>query len=166
MPELIAITYPDQETASEVVRTLGRLQTEHVLEVDDVVAVIKEEDGKVRLDQRVDLTSLGAIGGALWGSLIGILFFAPLMGLLLGTVAGAIVGRFSDYGIDDDFMKEVGASLQRGGSAVFVLVRKSTPDKVLDAVGKYGGTVLRTSLSKDAESTLQTALDQHVGARS
>jgi uncharacterized membrane protein len=160
MSELIAIAYPDKQTASEVRQTLARLQTEHLIELDDVVVVVKDNDGKVRLDQAVNLTGAGAASGALWGGLIGMLFFAPLLGMAVGAASGALSGKFSDFGVDDNFMQDVGAHLQPGGSAIFVLVRRATPDRVLEEVGRYGGTVLRTSLSRDAEERLQAALSQ------
>jgi uncharacterized membrane protein len=158
MSDLIAIAYLEESTAAQVRDVLMRLQRERLIELEDAVAVVKGRDGKVRLDQAVSLAASGAAGGALWGTLIGMLFFAPLLGLLLGAAGGAIGGTLSDYGIEDRFMKELGTQLQPGTSALFVLVRKVTPDKVLDAVRQYGGTVLRTSLTKDAEERLQHAL--------
>jgi uncharacterized membrane protein len=166
MADLIAVAYPNKETATDVVRTLGRLQTEHVIELADIVIVNKDQDGKVRLQQRQDLVALGALGGALWGGLIGMLFLAPLLGMAAGMAGGALGGKFTDYGIDDQFMKDLAAQFQPGSSAVFALVTKATQDKVLDEVGKYGGKVLRTSLSREAEANLQNALDQqHAGAQ-
>jgi uncharacterized membrane protein len=164
MSELIAIAYPNRETATDVVRNLARMQGERIIELEDVVAVTKDERGKVKLDQSVDLVSLGAVRGALWGSLIGMLFLAPLLGLLAGTAAGALGGKLSDYGIDDRFMKSLGSQLQPGGSAVIMLVTKATPDKALEDIQKFGGTVLRSSLSHDAEANLQAALQQHAGS--
>ena len=160
MSDLIAIAYPDKQTASQVMRTLARLQTEPLIELEDAVAVIKDEEGKVTLDQAVDLVGPGALGGALWGTLIGMLFFAPLLGLAVGAASGALGGRFSDYGIDDQFAKDLSTQLQPGTSALFVLVRRVTPDKVLDEIRQYGGTVLRTSLTRDAEERLQAALSR------
>jgi len=55
-------------------------------------------------------------------------------------------------------MKELGTTLEPGTSALFVLVRQATPDKVLEEVKPFGGKVLKTSLSKEAEANLQTAL--------
>jgi uncharacterized membrane protein len=163
MSELIAIAYPNRETATEVVRALGRMQADRVIELEDFVIVTKDERGKVKLDQRVDLVSAGAVGGALWGSLIGMLFLAPLLGLIAGTAAGALGGKLSDYGIDDRFGNDLGTQLQPGGSAVIMLVTKATPDKALEGIRKFGGTVIRTSLAHDAEETLQAAL-QHAGS--
>jgi uncharacterized membrane protein len=44
-------------------------------------------------------------------------------------------------------------------SAVFVLLRNATPDKVIPELGKFGGTILQTNLSDDADDKLQEALD-------
>jgi uncharacterized membrane protein len=38
------------------------------------------------------------------------------------------------------------------------MVEKVTPDKAVEAMSKYGGTVLKTSLSKEGEEQLQAAL--------
>ena len=165
MSDLIAIAYPDEGTAVQVRDTLARLQRERLIELADAVIVVKEQDGKVRLNQAVPLTAAGAAGGALWGTLIGTLFFAPLLGMAVGAASGAIGGKISDYGIEDRFMEELGAQLQPGTSALFILVRKVTPDKVLDEVKQYGGTVLRSSLTKDAEERLQQALQQGQGSQ-
>ena len=78
---------------------------------------------------------------------------------MAGAAAGAAAGALADIGIDDNFMKELGATLKPGSSALFVLVRKVTPDKVLEAVRGIGGKVLKTSLSHDDEAKLQAALD-------
>jgi uncharacterized membrane protein len=134
MAELIAVAYPDKNTARDVVQTLSRLQTEHVVELTDVAVATKEQDGKVRLAQGRDLVALGALGGALWGGLIGLLFFAPLLGMVAGMAGGALGGKFSDYGIDDRFMKDLAAQFQPGGAAVFLLLSKATSDKVLEEV--------------------------------
>ncbi len=139
--DLIAVVYPDESTAVQVRDTLARLQTERLVELDDAVVVVKEQDGEVQLEP---LVASGAAGGALWGTLIGMLFFAPLLGLIVGAAGGAISGKLSDYGIDDNFMKQLGVQLRPGNAALFVLVRKATPDKVLDQVKQYGGACLRS----------------------
>lgn len=158
MSDLIAIAYDDRFKAEEVRLTLAKLQTEHLIELEDAAVVIKTEDGKVKLNQAVNLAGAGAVGGGFWGLLIGTLLFSPLFGAAVGAATGAISGALSDIGVDDDFMRDLGATLQPGTSALFILVRKVTPDKVLEQVSKYGGKVLRTSLSKDKEAQLQEVL--------
>jgi uncharacterized membrane protein len=159
MSDLIVIAYDDEFKAEEVRLTLAKLQVEHLIELEDAAVVVKNEQGKIKLKQAVNLTSAGAASGGFWGVLIGILFFNPLLGAAVGAASGALAGAFSDIGVDDNFIRELGETLQPKSSALFVLVRKVTPDKVLEEVGKFGGKVLRTSLTKDEESQLQAVLD-------
>lgn len=165
MSDLIAVTYPDEATARQVRDTLVELQRTKTIELEDVVVVTKNEAGKVKLHQGLNLTGAGAAGGALWGSLIGLLFFAPLLGAAVGAAAGAASGALSDIGVDDSFLRELGQKLTPGAAAVIVLVRKVTPDKVLPEISRFGGHVLQSSLSNDTEQQLQQALDSGATAR-
>jgi uncharacterized membrane protein len=120
----------------------------------------------VHLKQAVNLTRVGAttggLQGAMWGTLIGLLFLNPLIGMVtgaaLGAGSGALAGALSDYGIDDAFIRSVGSTIEPGSSALFVLVRSVTADKVLPELHSFEGTVLRTSLSNEQEARLRQAL--------
>jgi uncharacterized membrane protein len=138
--------------------TLIKLQKEHLIELEDAAVIVKNAEGKIKLNQAIDLTTAGAVSGGFWGLLIGTLFLSPLLGAAVGAAAGAASGALSDIGVDDKFMKSLGETLQPKTSALFVLVRKVTPDKVLEEIAPYGGTVLRTSLTKDEEAQLQEVL--------
>jgi len=172
MSDLIAITHPDINQAGVVLDTLKRLMREHVLDLHDAVYVTKAADGEMDLHQMINLPRVGAATGgargALWGTLIGLLFLQPLAGAAIGAAVGAgtgaITGKFSDYGIEDNFVKELSAQMKPNSSALFVLVRNVTPDKVLPEIKQFGGTLLRTSLSDEAEQRLQAALAQQSGA--
>lgn len=159
MSTLIAIAYDDIFKAEEVRLTLAKLQREHLIELEDAAVVVKNADGKVQLKQAINLTAAGATSGGFWGLLIGTLFLVPLFGAAVGAATGAIGGALGDIGVDDDFMRELGETLQPDTSALFILIKKVTPDKVLDEVSKYGGKILRTSLSKDDEEQLQEVLN-------
>ncbi|BBD53254.1 DUF1269 domain-containing protein [Planktothrix agardhii] len=158
MSDLIAIAYDDEYKAEEVRMTLIKLQKEHLIELEDAAVIVKNAEGKIKLNQAIDLTTAGAVSGGFWGLLIGTLFLSPLLGAAVGAAAGAASGALSDIGVDDKFMKSLGETLQPKTSALFVLVRKVTPDKVLEEIAPYGGTVLRTSLTKDEEAQLQEVL--------
>jgi uncharacterized membrane protein len=158
MSNLVAIAYPDEATAQEVARTLAELQSEHTIRLDDLVVAVRNDDGKIKLRQSFSPGRTGAAGGALWGGLIGLIFLQPLLGMAVGAAAGGAGGAMADYGIDDKFMKELGEKLQPGGAALFVLVRQSTPDKVLPRVSQYGGEVIHSSLDTETEEMLQEAL--------
>jgi uncharacterized membrane protein len=137
---------------------MAKLQKEYLIEMEDVVVVTKDDKGKVKLHQAVNLTAVGAVGGGFWGKLIGTLFLNPLLGAAIG--AGALSGKLRDLGISDEFMKELGETFQPGTSALFVLVRKATPDKVLEELKGFKGKVLKTSLTKDKEEELRQVLEQ------
>ncbi len=159
MSNLVAIAYPDQATAEEVMGTLGRLSTEKSIELEDAVVVTRDDKGKVKLHQSNKLAAAGAAGGALWGGLIGLIFLVPLLGMAVGAATGAATGKLTDVGVDDNFMKDLGSKLQPGGAAVIVLIHRSTPDKVLPEIAKFGGDVIQTSLDNETEARLRHILE-------
>jgi uncharacterized membrane protein len=158
MSNLIAIAYPDLTTARNVAAELGQLTKEQSIVLDDIVVIEKRPDGKVKLHQAVGTAGAGAAGGALWGGLIGLIFLAPLLGMAVGAAAGGAAGALTDVGVDDKFMKDLGETLQDNGAALVVLVRQSTPDKVLPRISQYGGEVIQSSLDDETEARLQAAL--------
>ena len=154
------IGFDDEHKAFEMRATLAKLQKEYLIEMEDVVVVTKDDKGKVKLHQAVNLTAAGAVGGSFWGMLIGMIFLNPLIGAAVGAGAGALSGKLSDIGISDKFIKELGETITPGSSALFVLVRKATPDKVLEELKGFRGKVLKTSLTKDKEEELREVLEQ------
>ena len=158
MSTLVVIGYDDPFKAQEVRLMLAKLQKDYLIDLEDAVVAVKDDKGKVKLHQAVNLTASGAVSGGFWGSLIGLIFVNPLLGFAVGAATGAVSGALTDVGIDDKFMKELAGQMTPGSSALFVLVRKSTPDKVLDEIKGTGGKILKTSLSHDDEAKLQAAL--------
>jgi uncharacterized membrane protein len=159
MSDLVVVGYDNEFKAEEVRLKLLKMQKEYLVDLEDAVVAVKKDNGSVKLNQMFHLTATGAVGGGFWGLLIGALFLNPLLGAAVGAGAGALSGALSDVGINDDFMRELAAALKPGGSALFVLIRKMTPDKVLEEMKGTGGKVLKTSLSHEDESKLQAALD-------
>jgi len=162
MSSLIAIAYPDTETAERVRQELIQATKEHLVTLEDAVVVEHRPDGKIKLHQAMSPAGAGAAGGALWGGLIGLLFLAPLVGMAVGAAAGGVAGKAADVGVNDNFMKELGAKLPAGGAALLVLGRTDAPEKVIDRVKAYGGHVIQTSLSDEAEQHLRDALGEPV----
>jgi uncharacterized membrane protein len=160
MSNLVVIGFDDEHKAFEMRAELAKLQKEYLIEMEDVVVVTKDDKGKVKLHQAVNLTAAGAVGGAFWGTLIGMIFLNPLVGAAVGAGAGAMSGKLRDIGISDNFIKELGETLRNSTSAIFVLVRKATPDKVLEELKGFKGKVLKTSLTKDKEEELREVLEQ------
>ncbi len=161
MSDLVAIAFDDPARAFDTRARLAELQTEYLIDMEDVVVVTRDDKGEVKLHQAVNLTAAGAVGGSFWGMLIGFLFMNPLVGLAAGAGAGALSGRLTDIGINDNFMKQLGEELQPGSAALFVLVRKATGDKVLERLSDFSGSgrILKTSLAKDSEEALRGVLE-------
>lgn len=160
MSNLIAIAYPDEATARDVVSTLQELQKEKTISYEDLVIAVREDNGKVKLRQSFSPAGAGAAGGALWGGLIGLIFLAPLVGMAIGAASGAAAGKMTDVGVDDSFMKNLGDKLPAGSAALVVLGRSDAPDKVIDRVKGYGGHVMQTSLAEEQEENLRAALGE------
>ncbi|MCU0837672.1 MAG: DUF1269 domain-containing protein [Rhodospirillales bacterium] len=172
MSDLVAICFNGRDTAERVLADLKHMQKEYVVELADACIVTRDEKGHLQLHQLVNTVASGAVGGAawggLWGALIGLLFLNPIVGFALGAAAGAaggaLGGKLADYGINDDFIKQLGDAVTADCSALFVLFRKVTLDRVLPDLEQYQGKVLRTSLTLEQEQELRKALAAHVAA--
>jgi uncharacterized membrane protein len=165
MPTLVVIGYDSEHEAEATKVKLLQLQKEYLVDVEDAVIAVKKADGKVKLIQPFNLTAAGAVSGGFWGLLIGMIFLVPVVGLAVGSASGALAGAMTDLGISDDFMKQLAQNLKPGGSALFVLLRSWTEDRVLQELQGVGGTLIKTSLSHDDAAKLQAALDASGAAR-
>jgi uncharacterized membrane protein len=160
--DLIAIGYPDETTAIQAADEAERLAHELIIQPDAIAAIICNKDGKYKVVTNHHQVAGGATWGGFWGLLFGMLFFVPIFGLALGAGFGALMGKLEKSGIDRQFQEEVREMLKPGTSALFLIVEKVTPDKAVAALSTYGGTVLKSSLSKDTERELQDALQGNV----
>ena len=158
MAELVAIGYPDETTASLAAEEVGRLAQDLIIEPDAVAVIVRDKEGKYHVHTSHHAVGGGATWGMFWGLLFGLLFFVPVFGMAVGAGLGALFGKVEKSGINKEFQDQVRDLVQPGTSALFVVVEKVTPDKAVDALSQYGGTVLKSSLSKDAEKELQDAL--------
>ena len=158
MPDLIAIGYDDTVTAVRAMDEVESLAHDLVIQPDAIAAVIRSEDGKFRTITNQHQVGVGATWGMFWGVLFGLLFFVPIFGLAIGAAFGALSGKIAKTSIDRTFQEQVRAMMRPGTSALFMIVEQMTADRALGELGTFGGTVLKTSLSKDEESELQEAL--------
>lgn len=166
MSELVVLGFDNADKADTVLNRLVQLEKEYLIDLEDAVVAVRDESGKVRLKQSVNLTAAGAasggLSGALWGSLVGLLFLNPLAGLVvggaLGAGSGALAGSMADYGIDDDLIKKLAETIPANSSALFLLIRKVQPEKVLAEFKGEHARILRTSFSPEQEARLRQAL--------
>lgn len=161
MSDLLVFTFKNETGAIEMRDALVKMQKEHLVTLEDAAVVVRRQDGKVKVKQAVSLVGAGALGGSFWGLLIGLLFWAPWLGLAIGAVTGAIAGGLTDTGVDDDFIKEVGNAIEPGHSALFLLVREATPDKMMDELRKFDAEIYQTSLTKEDEERLREMFGPH-----
>jgi uncharacterized membrane protein len=158
MADLIAIGYPDETTALSAMDEAERLQHELVIQADAVAAIIRNKEGKIRVVTNHHAVEAGATYGMFWGMLFGMLFFVPFLGMAVGAGMGALMGKVTKNAVNKEFEDQVREMLQPGTSALFMVVEKVTPDKAVAALSKYGGTVLKSSLSNETQRELQEAL--------
>ncbi len=159
LAELVAIGYPDEATAAAAADEAERLTKDLILQPDAIAVIVRDKEGKYHVTTNHNPVAGGASWGMFWGLLFGMLFFVPVLGMAVGAGLGALMGKVEKTGISREFQEQVKDMLQPGTSALFLIIEKVTPDKAVAALSKYGGTVLKTSLSKSAESDLQKALN-------
>jgi uncharacterized membrane protein len=164
--DLVVLDFDGVGTADDVLAKLRGMQKQHLIDLEDACVVVHTDAGKVQVKQAVNLTGIGAASGAstgmLIGALAGLLVLNPLAGMALGGLGGAgfgaMSGSMADYGINDEFIKNLGNTIPKGSSALFMLIKSSTPDKVLPEIEPFKPRVLKTSLSNEQEEKLRSAL--------
>jgi uncharacterized membrane protein len=165
MATLVAIGYPDETTAAAAAEEAERLAHDLIIQPDAIAVVRRDTAGKLHTTTSHHAVLGGTSWGMFWGFLFGLLFFVPFLGMAVGAGLGALMGKVEKTGIDREFQQQVREMLQPGTSALFLIVEKATPDKAVAALSKYGGTVLKSSLSANAEKELQDALHGAEAAR-
>jgi uncharacterized membrane protein len=147
--------------AGEALAKLESLQKQQLIEIQDA-AIVEWQEGKKKpkTRQAVSLAGAGALSGAFWGMLFGLLFFIPLFGMAMGAAMGALAGHFSDYGIDDEFIKSIRSEVTEGTSALFLLTGNVTVDKVQEELKGQMGSLIRSNLSKEQEDKLNEAFGE------
>jgi uncharacterized membrane protein len=158
MADLIAIGYPDETTAALAADEARALARDLIIQPDAIASIVRDKEGKYHVHTSHHAVGAGATWGLFWGMLFGLIFFVPVFGMAIGAGLGAIMGKITKAGIDKEFQDQVRDLIKPGTSALFLMVEKVTPDKAVDALSKYGGTVLKTSLTKEGEAQLQEAL--------
>ncbi len=156
MADLTVWKFDGSGRARDILDRLRELQEQHLIQVFDA-AVVTWPTGKKKpkTEQAVPLVKIGALDGAFWGLLFGLIFLMPLFGAAFGAVAGAVSGRFRNYGINDNFIKEVRERVTEGTSALFLLTGSVTLDKVEEALSGEQATLIRSNLTEAQEAQLQ-----------
>lgn len=154
---MVVVAYEGEGTAQQARTKLIELQKQELITLSDAVVVVRGADGKAKIQQAINLPGAKALSGAFWGALIGMIFLMPLLGAAIGAASGAMSGKMMDLGLDDRFIKEAGNAITPGSSALFLLIHKATPDRVIAEMREFGGTILQTNMSEEDEARLKEA---------
>jgi uncharacterized membrane protein len=157
MATITAFKFDTPDGAGQMLDLVKDLSKQQLITLQDAAIVTWPQGKKKPKTKQLDsLVGAGALGGAFWGMLFGLIFFVPFFGMAVGALTGALAGKFSDYGIDDNFIKSVGAKVTEGTSALFLMTSDAVMDKVSDAVKGKGWNIeiLSTNLSKEQEDQL------------
>jgi len=158
MATITAFKFDTPDGAQQMLDLVQDLAKGQLITLQDA-AIVTWPQGKKKpkTKQLENLTGAGALSGAFWGMLFGLIFFIPFFGMAVGAAMGALAGKFSDYGIDNNFIKSVGAKVTEGTSALFLMTSGAVIDKVSDAVKQKGlkFEILSTNLSNDQEDQLR-----------
>ena len=156
MATLSVLKFSTADGAQQMESTLLDLQKQHLIEVQDAAIVTWPQGKKSPKTQQLhSLTGQGALIGAFWGMLFGLIFFIPFFGLAIGAAMGALSGKFADYGIDDNFIKQTREKVTEGTSALFLLTSSAVQDKVVEAMKDQTFEIIMTNLPKAKEDELR-----------
>jgi uncharacterized membrane protein len=156
MATLSVLKFHTADGAQKMESTLLELQKQHLIEVQDAAIVTWPPGAKQPQTQQLhSMAGAGALQGAFWGMLFGLIFFIPFFGLAVGAAMGALSGKFADYGIDDNFIRQMRAKVTEGTSALFLLTSNAVEDKFVAALKGQTFEILSTNLPKDKEAELR-----------
>jgi len=158
MSHLIVFAMPTLDGAYAMRDALDDLRAFELVDVKDAAVVEHLPDGGVRIRQAFDLIGAGALGGVVWGALIGLIFLSPWLGMAVGGIAGAVAGKFTDIGINDNFIREVGQQVRPGDSALFLLIDNWEGSKALRLLADFDAEIIRTTMPAGEEARLRAFL--------
>ncbi len=158
MATVTVLKFPTTDGANSALTRLGELQKQALIKIHDAAIVTWPQGKKApKTKQLVELVGMGAMSGMFWGTLLGFIFAVPLFGMAVGAAFGALGGAFRDYGIDDDFIKQVRTKVTEGTSALFLMTSDAVMDRVVDGMKGFKFEILATNLSKEQEQKLREA---------
>ena len=141
--------------AQEALNKLVELSKQHLIQVNDA-AVVSWEAGKKKpkTNNYGSMTGQAAVSGAFWGMLFGLIFFVPFFGMAMGAAMGAMTGKFADYGINDNFIKEVRGQVTEGTSALFLMTSGAVQDRIAEAFKGVSAELIQSNLTSEQEAQL------------
>jgi uncharacterized membrane protein len=161
MASVTVLKFPTADGAQEMLNRVNELRKQHLIKLHDAAIVYWPlKRSSPRTSQLFDLVGAGTMGGMFWGMLFGLIFAAPFFGAAIGATLGALGGALRDYGIDDEFIKQVRSKVTEGTSALFLMTSEAVLDRVAEALKDVKFEIIATNLSKEQEQKLREAFGQ------
>ena len=158
MTTLTVFKFETVDGAGAMLDKVKYLQKQQLIKLQDAAVVTWPEDKKSpKTKQLVNLAGVGALDGAFWGMLFGLIFFVPFFGLAVGAAFGALGGAFSDYGIDDEFIKKTRDKVTPGTSALFLMTSDAVVDKVTEELKDLDFELIASNMTAEQEAELMAA---------
>jgi uncharacterized membrane protein len=158
MSDLLVIGYSNETTAAEAAALVEQLEQDLLIQPDAIAVIRRDQNGRFHVETNHHVVGAATTWGMFWGLLFGFLFFVPLLGVAFGAALGGLAGLIDRSLVNREFATKVRDLLQPGTSALFLMVEHVPSDKVVNALSRYGGTVLRSTLDSKTEAELQEAL--------
>jgi uncharacterized membrane protein len=179
MCELIIVGYPDVLRAAQVVTELHRMDRRWSDELEHAITIAYQEDGRLLVQQTIDPAAEDcAAWSGLWAALIGeTLMVTATEGIAAAAIAArqvtagtrpgsirtdAVPSRPSwwteEIGLPAEFMRDAGALIGLGESALFVLLWEMDPSRAIPQLRRLGGTVLHCQLDDTQTKMVRSVL--------
>jgi uncharacterized membrane protein len=156
MATLSVFKFSSPDGADRALGVLQQLQQQHLIQVMDAAVVTWPPDRRSpKTKQAVSTLTAGALGGSFWGLLFGLIFFMPLLGLALGAATGALTGALTDYGINDNFIRQTQQKVTPGTSALFLMAETTAADRVTAELKGLNPELVTTNLPGEQEARLR-----------
>jgi uncharacterized membrane protein len=156
---LWALGFDDMERAEQVRAEIARLGERHCLILLDTAVVLRYPDGSLTLNGEPFVAAPNFGGHTFASFLAGLALGAPpLTAATAGAFVRAAGGAAAEFGIDNDFVREVEALIKPGTSALFVLDREGDMAAILQGIRGLGGTVLKTNVDLERAKLIQSTL--------
>jgi uncharacterized membrane protein len=156
---LYAAEYENVEDAKADLDVLKELHREHVVGTYDAAVVTKNEEGKVKIVDKIEKpTQHGGWAGMAVGAAMGLIFPPSiLVGGLLGAGAGALIGHL-EGGMSRSDLKEVGEMLE-DSEAALIVVGEATLERAVEDATSRAKKELKKEIRADARE-MERAVDQ------
>src|SRR4051794_10125069 len=144
---IIAIGYPSEATATLAADEARALAADLLIEPDAIAEIVRDKEGGFQVTSHHHTVNGGPTYGLFWPLLFGVLFFVPILGVTIGAGLAALMSEIEKSDLDEQFQQQVRDMVQPGTSALFLVVEKVGPDRVVAALARFAGTVLASPLS-------------------